>query len=204
MEKKILEKLKELVSSESPSQSSMDSATTKKPTKQSAEEKINSAIRELIDKQEQHYMHLLKSMEVTQDLLARNAKALEETVVELKRLGSISDQLVRALEVIPKSNREQVEKLSAIEEQLSSESQTDKMMLTTLDNLGRNVASLARIAENLQGMQENFAKDTRILFEPMLKLVRKQGRLSSIIVALSLAILVVLIIFFFFIAKVNF
>jgi ABC-type transporter Mla subunit MlaD len=81
-------------------------------------------------------------------MLDRHGKLLEQMVAEVQRLTAVADRFSAALEAVPKSTREQSEKLGAIEDQLQSGSQTDQALLQSMDTLGRHVAALVRHAES--------------------------------------------------------
>lgn len=180
MEKKIFEKLKGLVSSETTGQDSTAASETRRegsPLKETAEDKTEERL------------SITKSLDATQQILQRTSKAIEDASGQITRLNSAFEQIIRILDTIQRYHKEQLEELSNIKEQLSFGERSDKVLLDTLDNLSRNVASLARIAENLKDTQEQFSSSTEKAFEGLLKSLRVQSITVAVIIILGFGLL---------------
>ncbi|MFA5863957.1 MAG: hypothetical protein WC975_04640 [Phycisphaerae bacterium] len=159
-------------------------------------EKLVSTLDKLsqgFDNQSQNLLQMAQNQDKHVTLMDRHGKILEQMLSEVQRLTSTTDRLSGALEAVPKSSREQSEKLSAIEDQLQSDNQTDRALLRTMDTLGRHVASLARYAEIQQANREEFAKGLALQIQPIIDLVRQQSNYAKINFALTVIIALTLL-----------
>jgi DNA repair ATPase RecN len=145
-------------------------------------------------KQEDRLAQLVQNNERSIDSIGRNGRTLEQVLSELQRLNSATERLASALEAVPKSSREQSEKLAAIEDQLQSEAQTNRALLTSMDTMGRNVASLARFAETQQANREEFAKGINEQIQPLIDVAKRQAKFNRISLVLTLIIAVALLV----------
>ena len=136
---------------------------------------------------------LIRNQDQFIGIIDRHGKAIEQMGMEMQRLTAAADQLTAALEALPKSSREQAEKLSAIEDQLQSDDQVDRALLGSMDTLGRNVAALARFAETQQAGREEFAKNLAQQIQPLIDFSRRQGRIAKIGMTLGVLILLALL-----------
>ncbi len=112
-------------------------------------------------------------------VLDRHGNILETMLQEIQRLTAAADRLAIAIEAVPKSSREQAEKLSAIEDQLQSDGQTDRALLTSIDSLGRHVASMARYAETQQAIREDFVKGLNQQIQPLIEFGVQQSKFAK-------------------------
>jgi hypothetical protein len=159
-------------------------------------EKLVSALDKLtqgFEAQGQNLLQMAQNQDKHVALMDRHGKILEQMLSEVQRLTSTTDHLIGALEAVPKSSREQSEKLSAIEDQLQSDNQTDRALLKIMDTLGRHVASLARYAEIQQANREEFAKGLSLQIQPIIDLVRQQSNYAKINFGLTLIIAMILL-----------
>lgn len=132
---------------------------------------------------------LARNQERFGDLFDRQSKAQEQTLAEIQRLTAVADRFAAALEAVPKSTREQAERLSAIEEHLQSEGQTDRALLASMDTLGRHVAAMARQAETRPAVNPDEVVQILIRqVQPLVDVTREQIRWSKWIAALLAAI----------------
>ncbi len=200
MEKKLLNRLKDFVKTDS-SHLSKEEADVESSDSQQAEQipDITVIFSEIVAGQKRMFEETEHANSEFKALLKHNSELLEQMISELSKLTSISERFIYAMEALPKSSREQSERLSAIEDQLQYEGQTDKALLTNLDMLGKNVASLTRFAETQQVAQEQFIKNLQQQFEPLMHIINKQNRFvammlgSSVIIIILLGILILLV-----------
>lgn len=159
-------------------------------------EKLVSALEKLTQAAETQGLRF-EQMAGNQDkfvsVLDRQGKGMTDLLTEMQRLTTAADHLILALEALPKSSREQAEKLSAIEDQLQSDGQTDRALLTSLDSLGRHVAAMARYADTQQSHREELIKGFHQQLAPLAELLTAQNRFAkwnfSFMVILILVIL---------------
>jgi chromosome segregation ATPase len=135
------------------------------------------------------------------NLLDRQGKSLDDLLAEIKRLNSGTDRLITALEALPKSIRQQMEKLTALEDQLQSDGQTDRALLSSMDTLGRNVGVLARYAETQQANREEFAKGLNQQIQPLVDLGKRQQKFNRITLIFTSIIAIALLAFLAFYVK---
>ncbi len=192
MDKNLLNKIKDFVKTDSAQLSKED--TDESQDAQNTEQPIDiqTLCQQLAENQKLILKQTTESNKRLEELLENNSKSLNQMIGELQKLTSVSERFIYAMEALPKSSREQSEKLSAIEEQLQYEGQTDKALLTNIDILGKNVASLTRFAETQQSANEEFIKNIREQFEPLMKIISKQNRFAAMILASSVIIIILL------------
>ncbi len=145
-------------------------------------EKLVSALEKLTEASEnqgQRFDQMSQNQEKFVSILDRQGKVMGDLLAEMQRMTNASDHLIVALEALPKSSREQAEKLSAIEDQLQSDGQTDRALLTSLDSLGRHVAAMARYAETQQSHREELIKGFNQQLEPLAELLKAQNRFAK-------------------------
>jgi chromosome segregation ATPase len=165
---------------------------------------ITHTLEQLADnsrKQEDKLSLIVQNNERSLDSMSRNGKTLEQVLSELQRLNSATERLAAALEAVPKSSREQSEKLAAIEDQLQSEAQIDRALLTSMDTMGRNVASLTRFAETQQANREEFAKGLNQQIQPLIDVAKRQAKFNRISLVLTLIIAIALLVMLAFYMK---
>jgi len=202
MEKKLLNRLKDFVKTDT-------SQSPKGETDSELQELADAAqspetlkiFHQLIDGQNHLIEETSRTNAKLENLLRENSALLEQMIAELKKLTSISERFIQAMEALPKSSREQSERLSAIEDQLQFEGQTDRALLTNLDTLGKNVASLARFAETQQSAQGEFVKNIQQQFEPVIEIIKKQNRFAAMILTSSVIVIILLVILVLLAAK---
>ncbi len=89
------------------------------------------------------------------DLIGQQLRMMEQISGKLDRMGQANEKLSSTLDALPKSYREQSEKLEMIEDQMQSHAQADRAMLENLEQLGHNLASLVRVGETQQKALED-------------------------------------------------
>ncbi len=155
----------------------------------SALEKLTASIQAQTEK----FQQIDRNNDRTADLIDRQGKVLEQTLAERQRVASTTDRLVGALEAVPKSTRVQAEKLSAIEDQLQSDGQTDRALLDSMEMLGRNVAALTRYAESQKTNREEMINALNRQIQPLVDLAIRRGKLAKANLVLSLVIACILL-----------
>jgi chromosome segregation ATPase len=144
-------------------------------------EKLVTAVEKLAgasESQGQRFDQMAQNQDRFVSVFDRQGKVMSDLLAEMQRMTNASDHLIVALEALPKSSREQGEKLSAIEDQLQSDGQTDRALLTSLDSLGRHVAAMARYAETQQTNREELIKGFSRQLEPLAELLQAQNRFA--------------------------
>jgi hypothetical protein len=142
---------------------------------------------------------IAKNHDQSVNLLDRQGKSLDDLLAEIKRLNAGTDRLILALEALPKSIRQQMEKLTALEDQLQSDGQTDRALLSSMDTLGKNVAVMARFAETEKANREEFAKGLSEQIQPLVDLGKRQqkfNRISLIFTSIIAVVLLTLLVFY--------
>jgi len=150
-------------------------------------------LRESSQSQESKLEVIAKNHDQSVTLLDRQSKSLDDLLTEIKRLNAGTDRLILALEALPKSIRQQVEKLTALEDQLQSDGQTDRALLSSMDTLSRNVAVMARFAETEKANREEFAKGLSQQIQPLVDLGKRQQKFNRISLIFTSIIAVVLL-----------
>jgi small-conductance mechanosensitive channel len=125
--------------------------------------------------------------------LDRQGKTLEDMLSEIQKMSINTDRLIAALEAVPKSSREQSEKLSAIEDQLQSDGQTDRELLASMNSLGQNLASLVRHVENENIRLEKSKVEFSAQIQPLIDVSTQSAKWMKVNIVLLVIIVLLMI-----------
>lgn len=111
-------------------------------------------------------------------LTEQQTRHLEHIQEQVNRVGEVGERMLSVLQALPKSTREQSEKLATIEDQLQDESQSDRVLRESIETLGQNTGLLVRLAENQQDLLSDIHAKLETQIQQLVNLENEQRRRS--------------------------